>query len=680
MATKKEVKETKQTNKNYRRIAIKNYRNIGFNDSTYLTLNRTLDKNMLGNVIILVGPNNVGKSNVLKAIESFGTRTGTNRDFPESCFDENVEPSIILELKNDKGLKIEIPFIIKSDKNASNNNIINETSKIYRPLFVEFANNVENLFNEFITFARENRYTHADSLSNILQKGINEELLTHITILAENDHIINNFDANKLELINELAAHIHYDFRLTAVDEGSSEAYMVSYYDLSDDRIIDSFREEYIKKIKQTLDTKPSYFSSNCELSTEQINFESEYGYSTIPTIYNYMEHHKEFKSEDMNFEYGSTNEFVKIVLKSIGEDPDILDKINDKTDKTDTYLFSKPLKEINNKLKIISKRFNDLYFCDRLEYSFEIIPGKKIFFNMNHGSKDCNLDSQSTGFKWFFNFYFNMLNNNLKPGDIILMDEPATNIHVSGQIELMNFIRDFAKAHGYTFIISTHMPFLIDCDHLDEVRIVVGDNDGNSRIENDFTVISDGEKEGDTDKGADTLDVILKNLTIGRHIMYDPRNMTVFVEGITDYNYLVAFKSLFDVKNIHFIPINGVKNKDLDKKLLAIVRKPILLVDADPAGEICKKKYKDTDLDIISLREIEGLTIAPGKENFEIEDLFTEDEIESIPLKKEYDSSSTFKNNIKIQYADTLSESTKDNFKKVLNHLLINDGLPKIE
>lgn len=43
-------------------------------------------------------------------------------------------------------------------------------------------------------------------------------------------------------------------------------------------------------------------------------------------------------------------------------------------------------------------------------------------------------IEYQSTGFRWFFNLYFNFLcSNQLKSGDIVIMDEPATHLHPQG-------------------------------------------------------------------------------------------------------------------------------------------------------------------------------------------------------------------------------------------------------
>ena len=101
---------------------------------------------------------------------------------------------------------------------------------------------------------------------------------------------------------------------------------------------------------------------------------------------------------------------------------------------------------EINNRLKNVAEDFNRLYCLETVRYEFEIdLESSNIYFNIYNGEKAVSLDYQSTGFKWFFNLYFNLLNSKtVSVGDIILMDEPATHLHVKGQCELREFLKKF--------------------------------------------------------------------------------------------------------------------------------------------------------------------------------------------------------------------------------------------
>lgn len=324
--------------------------------------------------------------------------------------------------------------------------------------------------------------------------------------------------------------------------------------------------------------------------------------------------------------------------------------------------IFSELSDRFEFKTDEISKRFNKMYFADkshRYKFSF-IFESGKIGFGIKHGSKSINLSVQSVGFKWFFNFYFSFLNNtNFEPGDIVIMDEPATNLHPYGQFELRGFIKDLAKKLDITFVIATHSPFLIDVNNYDELRIV-SSSDNESTVENLFSAINYDDP--------DTLLPIKDALTIKQSVLYDEDIKKIFVEGILDYNYLTLFKNILGINNLAFIPIQGVgNNKDLREKILTklikINHSPTLLVDGDQAGLKAAEFGKDKDITIVSVSEI-----VPN--HLEIEDLFSKaDQHKHNIDKADKDSfrSSLLKNTTSKNNFDS---ETIENFRKVLKYL----------
>ena len=328
--------------------------------------------------------------------------------------------------------------------------------------------------------------------------------------------------------------------------------------------------------------------------------------------------------------------------------------------------------KKVNKELTKLTDDFNKLYYEDDDKYTFKIrLEKDMVYFNIYRGTKDIVLDYQSTGFRWFFNIYFNLLAEvKLVPGDIIMMDEPATNLHVGGQVELRKFLKKFAIENDLIIVIATHSPFLIDLDYLDELR-VVSNKDNVASICNDFTTI-------DLDD-PDALKPIRHALTVYNHVLVDNDKEIIFVEGITDYNYLIAFKKILDINDeIIFLPIKGIgkvsdpnfKNQQINiSKELRKIKKnsPILLVDNDKAGKEMKKlNDKDSSLNVINLSEID--------EKFKfIEDLFSIEDLTKLGLrdtKGNIIKSSSLSATIKTfcnKYE--FSTTTLDNFKKVFEY-----------
>ncbi|GAA7635558.1 hypothetical protein ckin5_13070 [Helicobacter pylori] len=176
-------------------------------------------------------------------------------------------------------------------------------------------------------------------------------------------------------------------------------------------------------------------------------------------------------------------------------------------------------------------------------------------------------LSQQSTGFQWAFNFMFGFLYNvgshfSLNKNIIYVMDEPATHLSVPARKEFRKFLKEYAHKNHVTFVLATHDPFLVDTDHLDEIRIVKKETEG-SAIKNHFNY-----PLNNAGKDSDALDKIKRSLGVGQHVFHNPqKHRIIFVEGITDYCYLSAFKLYLRYKEYKdnpipftFLPISGLK------------------------------------------------------------------------------------------------------------------------
>ncbi|MBR4375005.1 MAG: ATP-binding protein [Treponema sp.] len=344
----------------------------------------------------------------------------------------------------------------------------------------------------------------------------------------------------------------------------------------------------------------------------------------------------------------------------------DVKNALDSFLERKDKNIFVPIKNQINEGLKAVSEKFNQLYMTKKFAYSFEVdFDRMGLYLTMKRNGNAFVLSKQSEGFRYFFDLFFNLLNTTtLESGDIIIMDEPALNLHVKGQRELREFLKEFAIRNDILIIIATHSPFLIDTDNLDDIRLVVSDG-AVSRIENNFAAVDPNDP--------DSLLPIKDALTVENHILVDPDEKIVFVEGITDYNYLTAFKKLFGKTGITFLPINGVGEdaeecKEISKKLIRIRKhNPILLVDNDKAGQQMKNVNKESELEAIALSDIDS--------NFKtIESLFSQEDLNTFGLLNEngkfvkHASTSTVFKNMILKNKDSISDNTKANFRKVFD------------
>ncbi|WP_423749753.1 ATP-binding protein [Helicobacter pylori] len=246
--------------------------------------------------------------------------------------------------------------------------------------------------------------------------------------------------------------------------------------------------------------------------------------------------------------------------------------------------------------LKIHVRHNNKFYDYSKKSTAYEIKLEIHDCRKSDNQNEPIILSQQSTGFQWAFNFMFGFLYNvgshfSLNKNIIYVMDEPATHLSVPARKEFRKFLKEYAHKNHVTFVVATHDPFLVDTDHLDEIRIVEKETEG-SAIKNHFNY-----PLNNASKNSDALYQIKRSLGVGQHVFHNPqKHRIIFVEGITDYCYLSAFKLYFNKHNpqfkdnpipFTFLPISGLKNnpnkmKETIKKLCELDNNPIVLTDDD--------------------------------------------------------------------------------------------------
>ncbi|GAA9611276.1 hypothetical protein HpVa100_00830 [Helicobacter pylori] len=236
--------------------------------------------------------------------------------------------------------------------------------------------------------------------------------------------------------------------------------------------------------------------------------------------------------------------------------------------------------KEFNKLLAIAQDDHQDNYQL-KIRVEYEPKSSCKIKLEIHDCRKSDNqkpiiLSQQSTGFQWAFNFMFGFLYNmgsnfSFNKNIIYVMDEPAAHLSVPAKKEFRKFLKEYAHKHNTTFVLATHDPFLVDTDHLDEIRIIEKKEEG-SAIENTFNY----SLKNDANRNSDALDKIKRSLGVSQNVFHNPqKHRIIFVEGTTDYCYLSAFKLYFNKRKFKndpipftFLPISGLKDnqKDMQK------------------------------------------------------------------------------------------------------------------
>ncbi|GHR48606.1 hypothetical protein JP0099_02530 [Helicobacter pylori] len=363
---------------------------------------------------------------------------------------------------------------------------------------------------------------------------------------------------------------------------------------------------------------------------------------------------------------------------------------------------------EYNMQLKIdslIAKEFNKLLAIaqddhqDNYQLKIRVRHNNKFFrekctaYKIKLKIHDCRksdnqkpiiLSQQSTGFQWAFNFMFGFLYNvgsnfSFNKNIIYVMDEPAAHLSVPARKEFRKFLKEYAHKHNTTFVLATHDPFLVDTDHLDEIRIVEKKEEG-SAIENTFNY----SLKNDANRNSDALDKIKRSFGVGQHVFHNPqKHRIIFVEGTTDYCYLSAFKLYFNKRKFKndpipftFLPISGLKDNQTNmqktiQKLCELDNNPIVLIDDDRRDGSDPQKAKSEQFKRANEEMPDPITIlqlSSCDENFkQIEDCFSANDREKYAKNKRMELAMAFKTRLLYsEKDDVVGEETKNNFKKL--------------
>ncbi|MGL5204736.1 MAG: AAA family ATPase [Metamycoplasmataceae bacterium] len=594
-----------------RKVIIENFRNIitpskeqhlenlknNKQDGNELILNHD---NKEGGVVLLIGPNNSGKSNILDALEYY--RGNIKERKPGAHLKYDVTNYYLYKWYETKNVH---PNWFRTDKekeeNVTNIEISSFNSDLYSIQEISKSEIFDDSFwNKIVT-------------SKCYDKSWNHNKEEIIHILSDEGKI------------GRLLATIIWIF--------SNLKYGI------DGSLIELPSKDIVQLARKNFNSLRWFIKTDdwlCKIMRDD----------TIVNVIRYDERFEEILDKDLDINLLGHKSFVDKFFSAIDNGLELRNqyievyKNRRQSNSAKFPIYEDIINKINKSLINVSNKFNELYSLSNEKYVFEL--RRKESYNIYRLSlsieeKDnetimINLEEQSWGFKWFFNFFFNVFSNITPyPGDIVLLEEPAVNIHIEGQIKWMKFVREFAHKNKLTFVITTHSPFLLDPDHLDEIRIVYKEGKY-CKINNYFSINSDD----DIEHGG--LENIKRSMTFQNiaSILYKDKNSQFYlVNEVIDYAIFTYFKKINSkYENLHFIPINGL---NIEASSIALIEKIIetygsnikVLVNADDPGlafEELNKKLK-TGLDIIKFSDI-------IENKINIKSLFANNDLEMITNK----------------------------------------------
>lgn len=231
-------------------------------------------------------------------------------------------------------------------------------------------------------------------------------------------------------------------------------------------------------------------------------------------------------------------------------------------------------------------------------------------------------LEERSKGFQWFFSFDMKFMyeTDGEFKNAVLLLDEPGLHLHAAAQRDLLERMK--AYAGNNQLIYTTHLPFMIDMNRLDNIWVAEDTTAAGTIVHNDWAK---------ADKDARfTLQAAL-GMSWAQSLFVGQKNLVV--EGVTDYWFLVTLSTLLKDagepglrEDLVVTPAGGAAKVAYVATLLAGQQlKVAALLDSDAEGIAARKQLIQNwllkDSDVLLLGDVVG---ASG--TFSLEDLFDED------------------------------------------------------
>ena len=271
--------------------------------------------------------------------------------------------------------------------------------------------------------------------------------------------------------------------------------------------------------------------------------------------------------------------------------------------------------------------------FAERLRqrrYEVDFRVDNQQFFTFVKDDQDkalIRLEERSKGFQWFFSFDLMLMHESegTFKDCIILLDEPGLHLHPDAQKDLL--LRMESYAEGNILLYTSHLPFMIDLNHPERIRVLEEKKKEGIVVTTNFTKSDPATKF--------VLQAAL-GMDISQNSLVTKNNLVV--EGAEDYfvfsalSYLLQEEGKIELpEDFRITPALGASEAVyMATFMIGQGLNVVALFDSDRAGRNAQKKLvekwitqynPESESSVIMLGEAVGAC-----HDFALEDLFTED------------------------------------------------------
>lgn len=183
---------------------------------------------------------------------------------------------------------------------------------------------------------------------------------------------------------------------------------------------------------------------------------------------------------------------------------------------------------------------------------------------NRRHRGVSTPFDQRSRGFIWFFSFlvWFDSVQHQLSQGKagseaqlILLLDEPGLALHALAQEDFLRYIDTLAEKHQVIY--TTHSPFMVHSDRLEQVRVVEDKDKVGTTLSSNLS--------GSDPRTIFPLQAAL-GWTLAQNLFISKKNL--IVEGPSELAYLQIVSGLLEAEggtglrsDVTIVPVGGMSN-----------------------------------------------------------------------------------------------------------------------
>lgn len=247
-------------------------------------------------------------------------------------------------------------------------------------------------------------------------------------------------------------------------------------------------------------------------------------------------------------------------------------------------------------------------------------------FVKDDHDPALIRLEERSKGFQWFFSFDLMFMHETKGTfeGCVVLLDEPGLHLHPEAQKDLLLRLEEYAK--GNMLLYTTHLPFMIDLNHPDRIRVLKETDDNSIVVTRNF---AEGPPEARF-----VLQAAL-GMDASQSLLFARRNLVV--EGVNDYWILTELSNLLQrdgekglPEDVRVTPGAGASQAvHVTTLMIGQNLSVVALFDSDNAGRAARDKLVKNWITRYTTANAEVILLGDAIEaasDFALEDLFPED------------------------------------------------------